>query len=153
MPAIEAPASDSADSPRTIYRAASECEAALVVGLLADHGVEARTVGNFIAGFRAEAPSLVGVVVREADAAEAKAILGEREDARAGQLQDEAPDEPASEQRPFGWGLGLSLAAGLAVVGCILLDAPRVLEGGLGIGLVFLTAASLFAAIRRLRGR
>jgi hypothetical protein len=55
----------------------SEIEAGAIVSALEAAGIEARIVGDFTSGFRAEAPGQVSVVVREADAERASSILAE----------------------------------------------------------------------------
>ena len=52
-----------------------EIQAALVVSALEAEGITARATGGFTAGFRAEAPGYVDVVVREADVDRARQIL------------------------------------------------------------------------------
>ncbi len=54
-----------------------EYEATAIVSALEAEGIKARTVGGFIAGFRAEVPSGVAVVVLEDDLPRAKQILAD----------------------------------------------------------------------------
>jgi hypothetical protein len=55
-----------------------ETEACLIVQFLADHEIDARAVGGFIAGFQAEAPANVAVVVKQCDSDRARKLLAER---------------------------------------------------------------------------
>jgi len=53
----------------------SEIEAAAIVGLLSEVGIEAKATGGLTAGFKAEAPGEVTVLVAAADAERAKRVL------------------------------------------------------------------------------
>jgi len=53
----------------------SEYEAAAIVNALEAEGIRAESVGGYTAGFRAESPSGVSVLVMEDDLERAKAIL------------------------------------------------------------------------------
>jgi len=75
-----------------------DIEAQLITNLLADAGIEAMVTGGALAGFRAEAPANVCVVVRAADAEAASEAL-----AAARPTIDEADvgdDSPADTQAP-----------------------------------------------------
>ena len=93
----------SAGGPVAVAVAANEIEAAMITGLLAERGVEARTVGDYTAGFRAEAPGGVSVVVHARDEVWARQILAgvkrDRHD-EAGKSDDDAdqnePEAPLS---------------------------------------------------------
>jgi hypothetical protein len=65
------------NSPCTLMSAANEIEAAGIVTALAAYDIEASTVGGFTAGFKAEAPGGVQVVVRRADLDRAQSALTE----------------------------------------------------------------------------
>jgi hypothetical protein len=69
--------SDDAASPKVLLRVPGEMEAALVVSALAEHGLQAKAVGGYITGFRAEAPGDVAVLVRAEELQEAQRILRE----------------------------------------------------------------------------
>ena len=56
-----------------------DCEGQLIVNLLADHEIKARVTGGTLACFRAETPGEVGVLVRDENAAAARAIIREHE--------------------------------------------------------------------------
>lgn len=60
---------------KTLLSVPNEWEAAAVVGALAEEGVPAKAVGAATAGFRAEAPGEVAVLVAEEDVPRAQAIL------------------------------------------------------------------------------
>lgn len=59
----------------TIALPRDDMEGQLVRNLLADAGIEATVTGGSLAGFRAETPSVVCVLVRSEDAAAARAAL------------------------------------------------------------------------------
>ncbi|MCE5302651.1 MAG: DUF2007 domain-containing protein [Planctomycetaceae bacterium] len=61
--------------PEVLLSISSEIEASAIVNALADRGVHAMAVGGYIAGFRAEAPSSVAVVVKLSDFERAKQAL------------------------------------------------------------------------------
>jgi hypothetical protein len=52
-------------------------EAAAIVTALDAHGVRATVTGSFTAGFRAEAPGMVNVLVRQEDLARARQVLSD----------------------------------------------------------------------------
>ena len=64
-------------SPTILTTTASDVEAAAIVTALSAHGIEARTTGGYTAGYRAEAPGRVQIVVRAVDLEEAQVILAE----------------------------------------------------------------------------
>lgn len=67
----------------------SEMLAGFASGLLEGHGIESRTVGGLTAGFRAEAPGRVRLLVHARDVERARAILAEDERERSGEPDDE----------------------------------------------------------------
>lgn len=67
--------SNSTTSITKLLSVTSELEAAAIVAALADQGIEARHVGGYTAGFRAEAPAMVQVLVHENDLARAAEIV------------------------------------------------------------------------------
>ena len=86
-----------------------DIEAQLITNLLADAGIEAMATGGSLAGFRAEAPANVCVVVRGADADAAREVL-----AAARPTIDEADvgdDSPADTQAPKGRALDVVFPA------------------------------------------
>jgi len=64
-------------SPEVLASVPSELEAAAIVDALAAAGIRARAVGGYTAGFRAEAPGDVRVVVGRANLARAEEVLAE----------------------------------------------------------------------------
>lgn len=92
----------------------SEVEAAAMLGLLQDHGIQATVDGGLIVGFRAEAPGEVNVWVHEGDAQRAAEILREHVPARRGRTESETDrvDLPAD---------GLWRAWYAAIIGTVLL--------------------------------
>lgn len=74
---LESPSASPAPGTRlvAVAHARDDIEAALVRNLLADAGIEATVTGASLAGFRAEAPADVCVVVRAADAEAAREAL------------------------------------------------------------------------------
>lgn len=64
-------------NPVTLANFASDFEAAPLVHALAACGIKASTTGCFTAGFRAEAPGEVHVIVRSEDLKKAQNVLAE----------------------------------------------------------------------------
>jgi len=67
------------NSPEVLVSVPNDVEAAAIVTALAERGVRASTTGGYTAGFRAEAPGQISVVVRYADLDQAKLTLAEIE--------------------------------------------------------------------------
>ena len=65
------------NEPAVVARVANEIEAAPIVALLAQHGIDASTTGGFTAGFRAEAPGEVCVIVRYGELPRARQLLAD----------------------------------------------------------------------------
>ena len=63
------------NNPEVLKSFADELAAAALVAELEAHGIEASTTGGFTAGFRAEAPGEVHVIVRHMDMKKAQQIL------------------------------------------------------------------------------
>jgi len=102
---------DPATSLVAIAHPRDDIEAQLITNLLADAGIEAMVTGGSLAGFRAEAPANVCVVVRAADADAAREAL-----AAARPTIDEADvgdDSPADTQAPQGRALDVVFPAAL----------------------------------------
>ena len=98
----------------------SEAEASAIVATLADHGISARVVGGYTAGFIAEAPGEVQVLVREEDLVRASQIAKEQGDLavsidwstidcgdREPISADEKADSPTTEGEPRPWQVSL----------------------------------------------
>ncbi len=65
------------NAPCVLTSVANEIEAAAIATALADYGIEAAVTGGFTAGFKAEAPGLVQILVKESDLDRAKPALAE----------------------------------------------------------------------------
>jgi hypothetical protein len=92
-----------------------DIEAQLITNLLADAGIEAMVTGGALAGFRAEAPANVCVVVRAADADAAREALAE---ARSTIDETEVGDDsPPDTQAPQGRALDVVFPAALLLGG------------------------------------
>lgn len=65
------------DRPEVLTTAATEPEAAIIVGALEAAGVVARMVGGYTASFQAEAPGDVKILVRHEDLPTARKVLKE----------------------------------------------------------------------------
>jgi Putative prokaryotic signal transducing protein len=70
----------------------TEVEGAIIVGLLAENGIEAQAVGGHLAGFRAEVPAMVQVLVAETQVELAQEIVNEAKRASAA-LEAHSDDE------------------------------------------------------------
>lgn len=68
------------DNPEVLTSVPSEIEAAAIVTALGAHSIQASTTGGYTAGFRAEAPGNVNVIVRRQDLERAQRILAEIEE-------------------------------------------------------------------------
>ena len=68
---------DDTDDPVLLTSAPNEMGAGIIVGALEEEGIKAAMSGVYTAGFRAEAPGWVKVLVAERDLARAKAILAD----------------------------------------------------------------------------
>jgi len=66
------------DETVTVAQYDSELEAGFAQSLLEENGIECRTVGGPTAGFRAEAPGKVRLLVHARDAERAEAVLREQ---------------------------------------------------------------------------
>jgi hypothetical protein len=86
------------ENPEVLTRVPSDVEAAAIVTALAARGIKASTTGGFTAGFRAEAPGDVSVIVRHEDLDRAKQVLAgfERDQGAVdwSQVDVGEPDEP-----------------------------------------------------------
>ena len=82
-----------------IAHARDDIEAQLITNLLADAGIEAMVTGGSLAGFRAEAPANVCVVVRAHDADAAREALAEARPAIDDtEVGDDSPLDTAAPQ-------------------------------------------------------
>ena len=85
--------------PRVVAEAANEVEASMIVALLENAGIESRADGDFTAGFRAEAPGSVQIVVRADDELSARSILAEVRSSEDSSVTD---DQAGDETQPTG---------------------------------------------------
>lgn len=69
-------------APEILESYPNDVEAAAVVTALEAHGISATATGGFTAGFRAEAPGSVNVVVRRCDMPRARSVLAELREQR-----------------------------------------------------------------------
>jgi Putative prokaryotic signal transducing protein len=85
------------ESVEPLTTVTTEFEAAAIVSALEAEGIRARAVGGFTAGFRAEAPGGVTVVVAEADLERAKVVVADLRrrgaDVDWSQVDVDKPDE------------------------------------------------------------
>lgn len=81
------------NDPVTLMSVPNDLEAAMVVSALAAHEVDATTSGSFTAGFQAEAPGDVEVLVRSCDLERARGVLSELEHEQPVVLTGEAEAE------------------------------------------------------------
>ena len=65
------------ESPETLLSVANEIEAAAIVGYLEQCGIKAFAAGGYTAGFKAEAPGDVKILVRQADLDRARQAMAE----------------------------------------------------------------------------
>jgi hypothetical protein len=73
---------DDFNSPEIVISVPTDIEAAAIVAALEAHGVHASTTGGYTAGFRAEAPGQVQVIVRRHQLQRAREVLADvREEA------------------------------------------------------------------------
>jgi hypothetical protein len=91
------------NNPEVLVSVPSDVEAAAIVTALATRGIQASTTGDYTAGFRAEAPGQISVVVRCADLDQAKRELAEirtdQADIDWSQVDVGEPDDRRSRQR------------------------------------------------------
>jgi hypothetical protein len=96
---------DSDNRPETLLRVSTDMEAAMIVSTLAGEEIDATSAGDFTAGFRAEAPGMVSVLVRHSDLERARGVLAEIKSSPVGG----APQASDNSSKP--WHLvGLLLA-------------------------------------------
>jgi len=88
----EPPMADDPNQPVLLTTAPSEGRAAVLVAALDAHGIEAEMVGGLTAGFKAEAPGEVRILVPHAQLEKARAALAEIE-AEARRNESEPDDE------------------------------------------------------------
>ena len=95
----ELAASDRSSRLVVVAHPHDDCEGQLIANLLADHEIEAQVTGGTLACFRAETPGEVGVLVRDENAAAARAIIREHERLRHAEGA-ESEDWQTEDQSP-----------------------------------------------------
>ncbi|MDX9911792.1 MAG: DUF2007 domain-containing protein [Phycisphaerales bacterium] len=80
---------DDPQRPVVLTTRPMEAQAAMVAAVLRDEGIPAELAGMYTAGFRAEAPGVVQVLVRQGDLERAKEILAELEGTGDGVSDDD----------------------------------------------------------------
>lgn len=83
------------NGPVTLTTVPTEQEAAIIVAALADRGIIAHSAGDITAGFRAEAPGMVQVLVKASDLAQARDVIADH-------VPDNAPGDQANDE-PIGY--------------------------------------------------
>lgn len=73
--------SDDPNAPEVLASVPNDIEAAAIVAALEAEGIGASATGGYTAGFRAEAPGDVNVIVRRHELQRAKQVLAEIEGA------------------------------------------------------------------------
>ena len=112
------------DHLATVATVADEMKGQLIVNILNEHGITAAATGGFTSQFRAEAPGMVRVIVKQDNLSAAQAVLAQRVSLDAGfepDFDDATDAEPSTGQprltRFVSWSLLLGeLLAGLAIV-------------------------------------
>lgn len=69
------------DDPVVLTSVSFETQAAIIVAVLQDGGIEAYSTGGLTSGWRAEAPGMVQVLVRQGDLERAQQLLDEAQEA------------------------------------------------------------------------
>ena len=134
-----------------------DIEAALVRNLLADAGIEATVTGATLAGFRAESPADVCVIVRARDAEAArKALAAARPVFDESEVGDDSPAdaEPARGRiadSVFPAALSLGIVTTLMLLGWWLADLPGLEVTALDFVVAFGSLALLWIVWRRRR--
>jgi len=67
------------NNPELLTSVVTDVEAVVIVGALAARGIQAHTTGGYTAGFRAEAPGYVQILVKNKDLDRARQAFAEIE--------------------------------------------------------------------------
>ena len=70
------------DRPELLESFSNDLQAANVVTALSAYGIKATTTGGYTAGFRAEAPGNVNVIVKHQDLERARQVLADLQEGR-----------------------------------------------------------------------
>jgi len=110
---------ETVNTPVTLLTVANDMEAAIVVGALADQKVDAMIVGGFTAGFIAEAPGQVNILVRQQDLSRSREVLANMQDTFTNtepeSTESVSPSEPLASLRVALKTLGLLFVPPLLV--------------------------------------
>ncbi len=87
--------SNDKNRPVTLLEVPSSTEAAMAVSVLEAHDIEATTAGDFTAGFIAEAPGRVRVLVKQSDLARAQLTLSDVLQSNQEGVQEDEETNPA----------------------------------------------------------
>lgn len=134
-----------------------DIEAQLIKNLLADAGIEAMVTGGTLAGFRAEAPADVCVVVRAHDADTAReALAAARPTVDDALVGDDTPPEPEAPRATksdaiFPAALSLGTVTTLVVLGWWLFSLPGLEVSLLDVAFAFGMLAVLWLVWRKRR--
>jgi hypothetical protein len=117
------------EHPKHVVRLTSmptEREAAVIIAALEECGITSTMSGQFTAGFRAEAPGWVQILVAEEDVARAKEALAnvrdEQRDIDWSQVDVGEPEEPADRSdASWRWPRGAIIAVGVVLALAIML--------------------------------
>jgi len=93
------------DSLVTLASVSTEVEAQLLVNMLNENGIAAVATGGSTSQFRAEAPGVVRVLLKQADLPVAKSVLAEREQDRLLEAADEDAESSVYEPRLTRFGI------------------------------------------------
>ncbi len=102
------------NTPETLVSVPNDLEAAMIVSALAARDIDATTSGGYTAGFRAEAPGEVQVLVRHRDLPRAKMVLNELTPHRPSDSPALTTDRLAADGEQWISWRGLGLLAVLA---------------------------------------
>lgn len=138
--------------PVTVASARTEFEAAAITSALREQGIDARAVGGMTAGFRAETPGDVRVMVLQRDLERARlalrAIKADSVDlpwdqVDTGAMEAPPPDAPVNAERRWAWTLVLACLLPLGAFLMLLLGGPDHDPVARAIGPTMLAAAAI----------
>ncbi|MHB0956562.1 MAG: hypothetical protein ACYC0X_09850 [Pirellulaceae bacterium] len=134
------------DTLATLAIVGNELEAQLLVNLLEEHGIVSTATGGFTSQFRAEAPGVVRVMVKQDSLAAAQAVLAERDQLRsASEPIDQEMESFEYEAKLTRFGIWSLLIWELLTILAIL--AYWSLGGDLVSGLLGFVISAIFVAV------
>ncbi len=104
------------DTLATLATVSTDVEAQLLVNLLNDHGIAAVATGGFTIQFRAEAPGVARVLVKQDDLSVARSVLAERDREHSLEPPDENAASAVYESRLTRFGIRCVLIMALLYV-------------------------------------